>query len=234
MGQRTQSSDRAGHLHSAQLSRESTAPGNKGLPQDLLGPLTGGLEHMGWPQRTRSLKGNFPRGPLSTQSAPQGGEAHAGADSPAPPPGGPLAAPRTAHPCPSTAQARLGSGHRSGDERGAAGAAGAVTRGLGPARTPVRRRGAGAGRALCAGAPGPLSGPPPAASSAGEGAPRPRRGQDTCGGPAAGVRSGPAASPALCSPPPPSRPPRPPPPTPRPPGPGRPPAPRRAPPAQQL
>lgn len=87
-----------------------------------------------------------------------------------------------------------------------------MTRGLGPARTPVRRRGAGAGRALFAGAPGPLSGPPPAASSAGEGAPRPRRGQDTCGGPAAGVRSGPAASPALCSPPPPSRPPRPPPP----------------------
>lgn len=110
-----------------------------------------------------------------------------------------------------------------GDERGAARAPGAVTRGLGPARTPVRRRGAGAGRALFVGAPGPLPGRPPAASSAGEGAPRPRRGQDTW-------RSGRRGSArprslALCSPPPPSRPPRPPHPAPARPG-----SPARAPP----
>lgn len=172
MGQGTRSSDRARHLHSAQLSRESTAAGEQGASPGLAGTPDRWPGAHGTASEDLLLGGELSPRAAFNPVRPQGGEARAGADSLVPPPGGPLAAPRTAHPYPSTAQARLRSGHRSGDERGAAGAPGAVTRGLGPARTLVRRRGAGAGRALSAGAPGP----PPAASSAGEGAPRPAPG----------------------------------------------------------
>ena len=216
---------------SAQLPRESTAARGQGA---FPGPTETPDR---WPGAHGAAQQDLPLGgQLSPRAAfnpvrPQRGEADPCASSPPPPPRGHLASPPTAHPYPPTAQAWLGSGRYTGDKWGAAEVPESVTPGLSPARTPVRRRGSGAGRALSTGAP------PAALRAAPRGGQRPpaparSRREDACGCPAAGVRSGPAASPALCSPPPPF--PLHAPPNPRPPGPGRPPAPRRAPPAQQL
>lgn len=176
---------------------------------------------MGLPRRTSPSEGNFPRGPPFNPVRSGAGEADPCAGSPPPPPRGHLTALTTAHPYPPRAQAWLRSGRHTGDKRGAAEVPGAVTPGLSPARPPVRRR--GAGRTLSPGAP------PAALRAAPPPGPSPGGGGHACGCPAAGVRSGPAASPALCSPPPPS--PSTPPPHPAPAWPG---SPARAPPAQRL
>lgn len=133
----------------------------RGLFQDLQGLLTDGPEHMGLPQRTSPSEGNFPRGPPFNPVRPGGCEADPCAGSPTPLPRGHLTAPTTAHPYPPRAQAWLRSGRHTGDRRGAAEVPGAVTPGLSPARTPVRLRGAGAGRTFSPGAPLPRPGPLP-------------------------------------------------------------------------
>lgn len=138
MGQGTRSSDRARHLHSAQLSRESTAAGEQGASPGLAGTPDRWPGAHGTASEDLLLGGELSPRAAFNPVRPQGGEARAGADSLVPPPGGPLAAPRTAHPYPSTAQARLRSGHRSGDERGA--------RGRDPRAWPRSDPGAAAGR----------------------------------------------------------------------------------------
>lgn len=70
-GRGRQRSDRAKHLQPNSLGNPRP-PGDRGLYQHPLRPLTAGPEHMGRPGRTCPSEGNFPQGPLSTQSAPKG------------------------------------------------------------------------------------------------------------------------------------------------------------------
>lgn len=182
VGQGTRSSDRARHLHSAQLSRESTAAGEQGASPGLAGTPDRWPGAHGTASEDLLLGGELSPRAAFNPVRPQGGEARAGADSLVPPPGGPLAAPRTAHPYPSTAQARLRSGHRSGMSGARPGRPGPWPAGL----APLGPWCGGGARARAGRCPRAHPGRPPRPAARGRGRPGPRRGQDTCGGPAAG------------------------------------------------